>query len=292
MKQLLVIIALSTSIVGGCATTSRTKYGPADQSGGYSEQQVDGNLSVARFAGNAYTHPEDAKIYSQFRALEVCKERGYSLMFLYTTIDRSSSQTVQRSYTAPTYFSGNANSTTNANVYGNWGQANTNTNLNGQTYGGGTTTWDETYHYPTFDSVFSCSNKFYRTNVKLRDISAEDMKPFVKDLMGAVQVVEVPENSPNHEILKPGDFIIKVNGSRVQTQPQYVGEINSSKSKEIVAMTVVRDGKQKTIKANAYDGTDEVKALGEKLAAAVCGNPELKERPACTDLQRAPASAR
>ena len=77
MKQLFVI-TLSVLALAGCATT-RTKYQPHGNAGGYSEQKVDEKIMVARFSGNAYTHANDAMIFSQFRAIEICKDGGYKI---------------------------------------------------------------------------------------------------------------------------------------------------------------------------------------------------------------------
>ena len=91
-------------------------------SGGYSEKKIDDKLYVTRFAGNAYTHPNDALVFSILRAVEICQENGFKFARVVGGKDLSSSKTVQRTsnynYQQPTYFNGTANSNTNYNYYG------------------------------------------------------------------------------------------------------------------------------------------------------------------------------
>ncbi|MBK8201503.1 MAG: hypothetical protein IPK68_03990 [Bdellovibrionales bacterium] len=77
--------------------TGRTKYEPYSTAGGYSEANVDEHIMVARFAGNAYTNKGDAAKLSNFRATEICYEKGYKALRIYDIKDLSSSQTVQKS---------------------------------------------------------------------------------------------------------------------------------------------------------------------------------------------------
>ncbi len=290
MKLKMISLILLAAWVSGCAT-GRTKYDPYTSSGGYSEANVDEKIMVARFAGNAFTNKGDAAKLSNFRATEICYEKGYKALRIYDIKDLSSSQIVQKtsSYNSqqPTYFSGSGTANTNINTYGGSGFANTNSNFSGSTSGGGSqggsTSWQETYHYPTFDTVFSCTNQAYMLKFKPKEISADDMKPFVKDLMGAVQVEEVMDGSPNKGILDNGDFIIKVNGSRVKNKAQMMSAIDSSKDKEKIALTVVRDGQVKTVSAIAIDGTSIIIQETEKLATQACTLPEVKKRPICAE---------
>jgi hypothetical protein len=295
MKKYFCLFLLSIAI-SGCGTM-RTKYQPQGDSGGYSEQKVDDKIMVARFAGNAHTSKGDASAFSAFRATEICKEQGLKIARLYITKDISTSQVVQKTsnynYQQPTYVSGHANSNTNYNYYGGgYGQTNTNTSLNGTVSGGssqgGSTAWQETYIYPTFDTYFSCTNQAFMTYVRLKEVSAEDAKPYVKDLMGFVQIDEIFDESPNKGILQVGDFMVKVNGNRIQSQPQYVSAIDASKDKNRIVIQIIRDGKPRIVNIKAVDATAMLEEQTVKIIGAVCAAPEVKNRPICAG--RVPAS--
>lgn len=296
MAKALLFTAIIGSLLTGCATT-RTKYGPMTDSGGYSEKKIDEKLYVTRFAGNAYTHQNDASLFSLFRAVEICKDNGFKIARVYGTQDLSTSKTVQRtsnySYQQPTYFNGTANSNTNYNYYGGgYGQANRNTNIYGTVSGGntygGSQSWEETYNFPTYDTVFSCTNQAYMLRVQLKAISADDMKPFVKDLMGAVQITSLTDDSPNKDILQPGDMVVRVNGARVQNDAQFISAVDSTKDKNKIPLAIIRDGKQLNISARSLDGTPMIQSETDKIIAAACSVPEVKKRPICE--ARTPAS--
>jgi hypothetical protein len=298
MRFILAIEFLAVAFIfSGCAT--RTKYQPNDNAGGggYSDNRVDEKIVASRFAGNAYTNKQDAALLSQFRAIEYCYEQGYRAVRFYGINDLSTSQTVQKTssytYQNPTYISGNAYSNTTGNMYGNNYYGNTNTNFNGTVTGGGSNsssrTWNETYHFPTYDTYYSCTNQAFMTKVKVKEVKADDMKPFVQDLMGAVQIEAILDGSPNKEVLQVGDIVTKVNGNRVQKNPQYSSEIDASADKEHIVLTVVRDGKPTTIKAKAVDATDMILADTNKIVGAACTLSEIKSRPICTS--RLPASS-
>lgn len=274
--------------LSACAT--RTLYQPHGQSGGYSEAIVKDDLMVARFSGNAYTHKNDAQLFSVFRAIEICKDKGYRVMRMENFEDNSSSQTVQKSYTynnqQPTYFSGNANSNTNYNYYGgNTLYSNTNTNVNGTMYGGdthsNTQTWNETYHYPKYSTYFTCANEISLARVELKDMSAEDIKDFTIDKLGAAQVVSLADDSPNKEIFQVGDIILKVNNQRILNQQDFVKALNGSPNKESIPALVVREGKNHNIKFKAKDFTYMFEQDNLKVITSACTVSEVKKRPIC-----------
>ena len=269
MKNTILLCSV-LSVLTGCAH-ERTMYHPQsgtsggilgeDTSGGYSESKVDDNIMVARFVGNAYTHPSFAFVFSQFRAVEICLGKGFKIAKIYGSDDKSSSQTVQR---------------TNFTDYG--------------TYGVGATSWNDTYHYPVADTYFSCANQVYMTKVKVKKISVDDMKPFVKDLMGAVQVIDYIEGSPNQDILQVGDFITKVNSTRVQNLNQYGDAINSAIDKNKIVLNIVREGKPMTVKVKAIDSTSLVEEENFKVVANACKQSEMESKQICSSVQRVPAS--
>ncbi|CAN5416792.1 hypothetical protein BH10BDE1_BH10BDE1_27910 [soil metagenome] len=293
--RFLVFAVAALTLTSGCVT--RTAYQPMNESGGYSDAKLDERVSVARFAGNAHTHKDDAALFSQFRAIEICRERGFQIARFFDVRDLTTSQDVQRSSTvnntAPTHFNGTANSNTNLNSTGNgFANANTQTNIYGTFTGGQTSsssrTWTETYVFPTFDTTFACSNGTFITKIKLKPISSDEMKPFVKDLLGAVQVEEFIDGSPNREVLKVGDLITKVNGERLTSLVQFSSMVDAAKDKSKLIVSLVREGKAIAIKLKAVDATLYFAEEAEKLIRSACTVPEVKKRPICAS--RLPAS--
>lgn len=266
--------------------------------GGYTDKKVSNDLMITRFGGNAYTSPQTAVMFSQFRAIEICKESGFKVARILTTTNQSKSRTVQRSSSnttnSPTYVSGNASSNTNYNDYGNgMGQATRNTNLNGTVYGGNQntqqTSWNETYRFPIFDTTFKCANQVYMTKIKVKNISVDDMRPLVKDLMGAVQLIEFMEASPNREVLAIGDIITKVDSVRIRDMSQFTAAIEGSKDKGNITLSIFRDGNLMTVHATATDATQVIESLNETTVNSACSEPDLRKRSICSEPLRLPA---
>ena len=284
----LIIVTLAF-LMSACAT--RTLYKPHGESGGYSEAPVKDNIYVARFTGNAYTHAKDAQAFVQFRALEVCQEQGYKVTKFTKIEDKTTSQTVQKSssynYQQPTYFSGTANTNTNYSYNGgNSLNAKSNTHLNGTAYGGnaygGTTTWNETYNYPTFDAHFSCHNDVHLAGVELKSLAAEEIKEFAKDKLGALQVIKITDESPNQDIFQVGDILLKVNNSRVIEITQMSKAIDLAKDKNNISANIVREGKPMVLQFKTKDFTAMIKQMNMEIARNVCSVQEIKNRPICS----------
>jgi hypothetical protein len=287
MKGLL--ITTLAFLMSACAT--RTLYKPHGQSGGYSEAPVKDNIYMARFTGNAYTHTNDAQVFAQFRAVEICHEQGFKVAKILGVDNKTTSQTVQKSssynYQQPTYFSGTANTNTNYNYYGgNTLNANSNTNVNGTVYGGnaygGTTTWNETYNYPTFDAYFSCHNDIHLAGVELKNLTADDIKEFTKDKLGGLQVIKVSDESPNQDIFQIGDILLKVNNLRVLEVQQMSKAIDSAKNKSTISANIVREGKPMVIRFKAKDFTEMFKQMNMEIVRNACSVQEVKSRPICS----------
>lgn len=259
-------------LASGCV--HRTYYAPHSESGGYSEKDLGDGTTIARFSANALTHPDDARLLSLFRALEICKSRGKRIARFWATDDKSSSTTVRQTstqvYQSPTYFSGSKN-------YGN--------SFSGSAYGGnqyGTSlSWDEKLDFPMFDTLFSCGDTAYMTRVTLRVVSDQDMKPYVKDLMGALQIEKIAPDSPNKNVLYLGDIITKVNGLRVRTVPEMSAAIDSTSDKANIKITLIREGKELVVNAQAIDSTQELIAENQKIIQSACVVPEVKSREIC-----------
>jgi hypothetical protein len=272
---------------------SRTQYKPHGTSGGYSDSSDKTNkILLSRFVGNAYTNEKLALDLSEFRAYEKCFELGYSFAEVIGVDNLSKSQTVQQTssynYQNPTYLTGYAN--TNGTMFGNTYSGAT--SYNGTISGGGSnafsTSWLETYNFPAFDTWYTCKNKKYATMVNFKELKAEEVKEYFKDFFGAIHVVEVPEESPNRNILKNGDIVTKINGNRIQSIPQYSAELELATDKNNIPFTVFRDGKLITLKAKAIDSTANSLAEKEKVLTSNCKLFEIKSRPFCSS--RLPAS--
>lgn len=296
VKTVVSLIVVMT--FAGCSHT-RTKYHPLDKSGGYSENQVDQSTLVTRFAGNAFTTTQDAMLLSQFRAVELCREKGFVGARVVGYQDLSASQTVQRSststYSTPVTVSGNGSSTGTANCYAGTcygsGTAHYSATATGGDQHSQTRTWNETYNYPTFDTYFRCANESYRLGANIKPISIDDMKPFVRDLMGAVQVEGFSDDSLNKDVLQVGDFITKVDGVRVQNNAQLILAVEDARSKDKIKLQIVREGKVQTVVVKALDATASLKSDNEKLLTSVCSNTsEVMDRSVCRGLERVPAS--
>jgi len=116
--------AAAVSIIGlmGCATT----YQPHGFSGGFSGHQISENTFAVSFNGNGYTGSGKAHDFALLRSAEVMEENG----FKYFILASSSNTTSTSSYTSPVSVNttGNVYGTTNAQVYGN--RINTQSNYN------------------------------------------------------------------------------------------------------------------------------------------------------------------
>lgn len=277
-------IALCMLIFSSCAT--RTPYQSYAQNGGYIDGKYDDGTRYARFAGNAYTHKDYALWFSLFRALEFCNNTGYKYTRIFGTQDLSTSKDVQRSstynYTAPTYYSGTAN--TSVNYYGN-SYAQARTNYSGTAYGGdqtsNTTSWTETLTFPIVDTSFVCMDSLFLAKIKFRELKEYDVKDYVKDLRGALQVEEIPDDSPNKGKIKNSDIVLRLNGERVWTVAEFVKVLNNSSDKENLKFELVRDGKNLKITGKAVDGTEGLLADAEKVKASACGIEDLKDNLLC-----------
>jgi hypothetical protein len=279
-------------LFSSCAT--RTKYQSYGESGGYVDGKYNDGTRYSKFAGNAYTHKQDAQLFSLFRAIEVCYNTGYKYTRILGTRDQSSTQDVQRSatnnYTAPTYYSGTANSNSNINYLGNgYANVNTQSNYNGTVYGGtqtsNTTSWTETMVFPLFETAFVCVDSLFLTKIKMRELKEDDVKPYVKDLRGALQVEEITDDSPNNGKIKNSDIILRLNGDRVWNVADFVKIVNGSSDKDKLKFDIVRDGKRMQILGKAVDESDSLAADEHKIKAGACGIEEFKERMLC-QLQR------
>jgi hypothetical protein len=284
-----ILLFLSLVYISAC-TSKRTRYEPLHRSEGYAIKRVSDNIMISRFAGNSLSRKNDAKLFSVFRAVEFCQESGFKLTRLFETVDRTKFKSVQKSsqstYQAPVYVSGAKTSKGNLRSSGqNSIDDASNTRFDATAYGGNTftdsTSWEEKYDYPIFDSYFSCTNQASILGAQLRDISFEDMKSFVKDLMGAVQIQSLQNDSENKQVLKTGDIIVFIDGQRIQNRIQFINAIDVTKNRAAIPGVIFRDGVKMNVILTAADGAPYLLEVAAKAISSACDVPEIKERPIC-----------
>lgn len=125
--------------------------------------------------------------------------------------------------------------------------------------------------------------------VDLEELKQETVKDVVKDFMGAVQVKNLLEGSPNTDILKNGDLITKVNGNRIENKIQFIKQIEMSPNKKNIYISLIREGKLINSNIKVINSTDKIIEEKDKLVNVICSKlPETKSRPFY--ISRIPAS--
>ena len=274
-----------------CACVSRTQYQAYDnQTGGYLDGQFDDGTRWAKFAANAHTTKTDAENFSLFRSIEVCKFKGFKFTSILGTRDLSTTQNVQKTavntYQQPTYFSGSGNSNSNVNYLGNgFANVNTQSNFEGSVTGGDQYTtqssWTEAYTFPLFETGFVCVDSFFKLGFELKFINENDMKPYVKDLKGALQVEKVLDESPNIGKIKVADIIFKVDGERIWNIFDLAKIISKAGDMEKIKLEIIRDGKKAVVYAKAVDKSNRLMHDEEMIKSLVCNAEELKSNYLC-----------
>jgi len=293
------ILMFSLVYFTGCAT--RTKYAPNGEQGGYSLKATTEKMLVARFTGNVHTVKKDASLFSKFRAYEVCVERGFKTVNYIEQRDLTKETQVQHTssyqYQAPTTVNATASKSTSYNPYGGgYGigtlESNTSTSgtINHGSKTGGSSTWVETNSYPVFDTVFTCENSIYRMGIEMNPVSPADMRPYVKDLMGGLQVGNnFKPNSPNIGRVTAGDLIVKINGSRVDNIEAVRQAVELANNKDRIETVLSREGKHITVYLQAVNVVSDVDQMLGKMISAACSVPEIQKRPACVNRHTASA---
>lgn len=262
----------SLVLITGCATNRATPYEPHGPQGGYSDSKVDEHLKGARFAGNQYTDKKDVIILSKFRAQEICNEQGYKFARIFGLKDVTVATDVQMSTAQSQVSGGGMFSYFRGNAQGQ--------------------SWKQTIQSPSIDTYFTCSNKVYTVQTVLKVLTAEDVKLFVKDLMGAIQVQDILSDSPNKGILQRGDILLRANGERVTTVPQIAAVVDASPDKEKIVVDLIRDGHPLKTKVKAIDTTESNLSDANAIISTACQMKTVKKRPLCSTNSdvRTPAS--
>ena len=258
----LVSIVAST----GCATTRRTTYHHNSGNGGYSSTKIDESLMVARFSGNGYTSPNDALFFSKLHAVQVCKTADFKMVRIFGSEDKTTSSTTRETSSSGAFY--------------------------GRFYGGNSTSWDETTRYPSFNSYFACTDKAFVMKTVVDNLAPEQVAPFVQDLLGAVQVKEVPEDSPNFGKLQLGDVILKVNDHRITNLPHLWDTINQLSDPSKPVLSIVREGKHLTVDAIALDSSRELEQETQKILIKGCRVEEVSKLPICIGVDTSLSSSK
>lgn len=258
-----ILSAMSMLFVFSSCSSLSVNYSPVTESstGGYKDSRIDTKTISTRFVGNMFTEPKNMVLFAQFRSLEVCRSQKKNMARVLMFNDLSPSKNIQEAdgykNLVPEYLAENQ-------AYSKYsGTEISNGSIN-----------------PIFETIYSCTDKVFDTQLDLKDVRAEDAKLFVKDLKGAVQIENIPLNSVNSSNLKIDDIIVKVNGERTKSRLDFyriVDEANSTK----LTFTLYREGSMKEVAAATVDVTNLAAAHSKKIQTLACEFEELKVRTLC-----------
>lgn len=261
---------LFTLIYSSCST-SPTQYTESTdkKKNGFTDATIDENLKKVEFLGNSSTKKDKAEAYAKFRAVEICRKQDkltHILLVTDKTFDKDISYTT--SY-YPTYYYGAAP------YYGRYGY-----------HGGGVAmysgspqmqTTNETYTYPYYEVYFECMNDPIDSKVSFKPLSSSQVKDFVKDLKGAVQVDEILPDSPNRNILKSADIIVKANNERVGNKLElYQASRRNPRGNKFI-LDIFREGKPMKVEVNFEDVTELVTHAEKGIVKEGCKDPSVQK---------------
>ena len=262
------------------ACSHRPAYSPfeTEENGagyGYSEAISKPNsLQVVRFVGRTNTPVKNAELLSQFRAVELCLEKGSQFARFWGVADRSEvrsrAHTSLASFQTPSYalgpyssYSGTWEAPYGPDEFGNSGR------------------WDQVYVTPSFDTAFSCANKSFGLGIVLSPAPREEVALHTKDMAPAVRVEKLLPDSPNTASLQENDIIIRVNDKRVETLAQLGEAVDQAQKKDKIVLSVVRAGHVRSVKVKAIESTAEDRARNASIISQACSLPEIRGRLLC-----------
>lgn len=265
------LIWLSLLLASSCGSIKKTTYHAHEKNEGYWDSASLDGLKIAGFRGNHKTKKSDAETYAHFRAIEQCYNDAQKIPLVVAVDDKTLTKNVTRgsSYGYPSYYYGMS---PYYGRYSSFGVGFQNFNMN---------TWEETEIYPVIEVQYMCLKKIYKPKLELKDIPSADMKLLVKDLRGAIQLVTVPDHSPNLKNFEEGDLIIKADGKRIDQSRNLLKMLNTHDNHSLM-VDVLREGvMKKNIKLGAVDVNEtEKKAQGEVINW-VCQKKEAKDHSIC-----------
>lgn len=261
-------------IIVACSSNERSKYRSYDKEerGGYSLEKFTEEFEAVTFQGNRFTKKQDAEAFARFRAIEICSERGNSLTQILGVLDKSAAKEVRRSssnvYGFPSYYYGYSPFYSRYSGIGFSAGINT---VSSQS-------WNETLVYPRFEVIFRCAKKVLEPELILREVSAEEMKHLVKDLMGGLQVEKVMKDSPNHSLM-PQDIILRARGQRISRNWELLASFDEKNQK--IGAVILREGQKMNVFLSARDVTEEAQKSQQETINSVCKFEEVASRSLC-----------
>lgn len=263
----LVLLILLGSI---CAcSTSPTKYVASKGEDGYSDKVISPNLRMTEFLGSSATKKESAELYAKFRAIEICLQNKAKYAHILLVKDKTFDKEITQTTTYyPSYYYGASP------YYGRYGTS---------YYSGyaSTHSWNESYTYPLFEVYFECVDAPVDARMSFKPLSQSQMKEFVKDIKGAVQVDEILPDSPNKNQLKVADIIISANGTRVENILELFKASRSSLGSKFT-VEFFRDGVKKNADVKYLDVTEMVAHSQAQIIKEACKVSDIKDtNPLC-----------
>lgn len=256
-------------VISGCSS-SRSKYAAFKKKEGYRDMPAESGFQVVSFKANAYTKEKDAELFAKFRAIEICKESGKKLANIMQVQDLSEQRDVIRTSSSgfPSYYYG---------MSPFYGRYHSGLGLGFSTMS--SNSWEETYTYPEFSVVFTCTDDAFGPELVFRQVSAEDMKLLVKDLKGALQVEDILDGSPNTKVIEVGDVITRANGSRIQSIPQLMKFFMGNKRE--VDVEIMREGTKRSALLKSVEVSNFLEKSQTEIIQSACKKKEIKERKVC-----------
>lgn len=254
-------------VMYACSSSSSYKAKKGDD--GYTDQIIDGDLRMVTFQGNSKTSKERAETFAKFRAIEICNEMNSPLTHILVVKDQSFQKEISQASTYyPTYYGA-------APYYGRYGPYGSGVNM--YYAPAGTTVYNETYEYPKFDVYFECVTKAMDSRVSFKPLSQSQVSQFSKDMKGGVQVDEVLPDSPNKNVVKSADIILKANDSRVGSIIELYKESRKTGGNNL-KLDIVREGKPKVVTAKFIDVTDMIAESQNEIIKEFCKLTKTEEK--------------
>ncbi len=250
-----------------CSTNRPTPYQKEKKHEGFNDSTFD-ELQVATFRGNSNTKPKKARLYAQFRAIELCISQNKHANIV-DIIDKTLEKSVLRSSgLGPSYSVGMFP------YYGRYSSFGLGAGMSNTSYD----SWTDILIYPNIEVLYNCSEKIFRPLLAFRELSADQMKHLVQDVKGALQVEKIEADSPNGKNIQIGDIIIKANNKRIERVHQLNKKFSDSKTELVVDL--IREGKRMKEKILGSDITSEIDQTEKEIIKRVCKDKKRKKQEA------------
>lgn len=263
-------LALLASLLS-CAS-SRTQYKSFEDKEGFRDREGKAGLKISSFKANARTKHNVAELFAKFRAIENCKESGFELAHILDVRDKTVSKDVVRSSSTgfPSYYYGMSPFYSRYHTGFGLGFSTMSSN-----------TWEETYSYPEFEVTYECANVTFEPELILREVPAEEMKLLVKDLKGGLQVEEIIKGSPNSDVIKEGDVILRANDRRLESKSILIQMFRPEQT--TIPIEIMREGERKNVNLKGVDVSHHILDSQNEIIKRACKKDEVKKRDLCKE---------